>query len=59
MHNFLSNFFFAQLERVITKINKSQKISTRYVMHVLFILEKTRQNWSTMDPFRSSRVKRL
>ena len=51
--NFLSNFFVTYLGCVITKINKSQKISACHVKYVLFILEK--QNGS-VNPFRSSRV---
>ena len=38
--NFLLNFFVTYLGCVITKINRSQKISSFYVKYVLFILEK-------------------
>ena len=38
--NFLSNFFVTYMGCVITKINKSQKISACYVKYVLFILEE-------------------
>ena len=44
------------MECVITQIKKSQKISTSYVIYVLFILEKIKQKGS-IDPFGSSRVK--
>ena len=44
--NFLSNFFVTYLGCVMTKINKSQKISTCYVKYVLFIIEKTKQKGS-------------
>ena len=53
---FLSNFSVIQLECVIAKIKRSQKISTSYAMCILFIFEKTKQKGS-IDPFRSSRVK--
>ena len=55
MHCFSSNFCVIQLECVITQIKKSQKISTSYVIYVLFILEKIKQKGS-IDPFGSSRV---
>ena len=53
---FLSNFFVTCLRCVMTKINKSQKISTCYVKYVLFISEKTKQK-ELIDPFGPSRVK--
>ena len=51
-----TNFFVTYLGCVITKINKSQKISACFVKYVLFILEKTKQKRS-IDPF-GSKVKK-
>ena len=55
LHEFFSSFFVTYLRCVITKINKSQKISTCCVKYVLFILEKTKQKGS-IDPYGPSRV---
>ena len=55
---FSSIFCVIQLECVIIKIKRSQKISTSYVMYILFIVEKTKQKGS-IDPFGSSRIKTI
>ena len=57
LDNFSSNLCVTRMECVITKISRSQKISTCYAMHVLFVLEKTKQKGS-IDPFGSYRVKK-
>ena len=57
--NFLWNVFVTYLMCAITKINKSQKISTCYVKYVLLILEKKQKRKGLIDLFGPSRVKMI
>ena len=57
--NFLWNVFVTYLMCAITKINKSQKISTCYVKYVLLILEKKQKRKGLIDLFGPFRVKMI